>query len=348
MACVSNALVIGGGIGGLAAALALSKIGVRCDVVELAEVPLGASLAFSGRAAEALDELGVYDDACRTGTVFGPESTATSLRNAQGDLISAGMQRPTWPGCKDGVAVYRPVFLDIVAAAAQKMGVSIRKGLTAEKIENSEKTALVTFADGEQRCYDLVIGSDGIGSHTRNLLYPEAPKPAYAGQMSVRWMAPGPAIPDEGWYNCSLGRLGFYYLPQGYVYVPAVISVAEWKRMSREEVYTIFKGLLDAYTAPAIVQLRRRLTPESQLITTAHMGMGGGMAVEDAVVLAQCLAAASDLSDAFRTFMARRLPRVKLVVETSVALSRLEQAKAPPAETRALLGSALHALAEPY
>ena len=375
MACVSNALVIGGGIGGLAAALALSKIGVRCDVVELAEVPLGASLAFSGRAAEALDELGVYDDACRTGTVFGPESTATSLRNAQGDLLSAGMQRPTWPGCKDGVAVYRPVFLEIVAAAAEKMGVSIRKGLTAEKIENSEKTALVTFADGEQRCYDLVIGSDGIGSHTRNLLYPDAPKPAYAGQMSVRWMAPGPAIPDEGWYNCSLGRLGFYYLPQGYVYVPAVITVAEWKRMSREEVYTIFKGLLDAYTAPAIVELRRRLTPESQLIgrpfewllvadpwyrgrtillgdaahaTTAHMGMGGGMAVEDAVVLAQCLAAASDLPDAFRTFMARRLPRVKLVVETSVALSRLEQAKAPPTETRALLGSALHALAEPY
>ena len=187
MACVSNALVIGGGIGGLAAALALSKIGVRCEVVELAEVPLGASLAFSGRAAEALDELGIYDDACKTGTVFGPDSTATSIRNAEGELLSAGMQRPTWPGCKDGVAVYRPVFLDIVAAAAEKMGVSIRKGLTAEKIENSEKTALVTFADGEQRCYDLVIGSDGIGSHTRNLLYPDAPKPAYAGQMSVRW-----------------------------------------------------------------------------------------------------------------------------------------------------------------
>ena len=62
MACISTALLVGGGIAGLSAAIALSRIGVRCEVIELSETSLGASLGLSGRAAEALDELGVYDE----------------------------------------------------------------------------------------------------------------------------------------------------------------------------------------------------------------------------------------------------------------------------------------------
>ncbi len=132
---------------------------------------------------------------------------------------------------------------------------------------------------------------------------------------------------------------------------------------------------MDSYTAPAIVELRKRLTPDADLIcrpfewillsepwyrgrslligdaahaTTAHMGMGGGMALEDAVVLAQCLDKASTLQEAFETFMTRRLPRVRTVVETSVALSKLEQAKAPPLESRGLMKTAFEAISQPY
>jgi 2-polyprenyl-6-methoxyphenol hydroxylase-like FAD-dependent oxidoreductase len=188
-------------------------------------------------------------------------------------------------------------------------------------------------------------------------------------------MAPGPAIADEGWYHGPVGRLGFYYLPQGMVYVPAVITMPEWKRLSQDEVFSLFTRLLDSYTAPAVVELRRRLTPDARLIgtafqwillptpwyrgrtlligdaahaTTAHMGMGGGMALEDAAVLGQCVANAVTLSEALDAFMARRFERVRLVVETSVKLSRLEQEKAPPTENQALLTAAFMALAQPY
>lgn len=375
MACISNTLIVGGGIAGLATAVALARVGVQCDVLEMAASSLGASLAFSGRAAEALAEIGVYDEVCDTGKPFGPDSTAASMRDTTGRIISPGPRRPTWPGAKDGVAVYRPAFVEVMTAAAARLGTRIKEGVTAQTIENGEHGVTVTTTDGEVRRYDLLVVADGIGSRTRSTLFPDASKPTYAGQMSIRWMAPGPAVADEGWYSGPVGRVGFYYLPQGMVYVPAVINMPEWRRMPEDELHALFTRLLDSYTAPAMIELRSRLSPESELIgrpfdwimlprpwhrgralvigdaahaTTAHMGMGGGMAVEDAAVLGQCVAGASTLEEALDAFMERRFDRVRLVVETSVKLSKLEQAKAPPSENVALLTSVLAAISQPY
>ena len=263
----------------------------------------------------------------------------------------------------------------MLAENAQKLGVEIRKGVTAEAIHDTGDVVDVTFTDGEKRQYDFVVGADGIGSATRARIFPDVPKPTYTGQVSIRWMAPGPAVQPEGWYLGPVGRMGFYYLPQGLVYVAAVVDAAEWVRKTDEESHSLFTRLLDSYTAPAIVELRARLTPEDKIIirpfewvflpetwhkgrilligdaahaTTAHMGMGGGMALEDSVVLAQCVASNSSVPEAFQAFMDRRLPRTRTVVETSVALSKLEQSGAPPPETRKLLLSALDAISLPY
>ena len=295
--------------------------------------------------------------------------------DAAGNLIAPAPQRPDWPGSKTAMGVYRPTLMKILEEEAAGLGVHIEKGVSATAIDNQEDAAVVTLSTGEVRRYDQVIGADGISSHTRGLLFPDLPAPAYAGQMSIRWMAPGPPIEPEGMYVGPVGRLGFYYLPQGYIYVAAVVSAKENVRLTKEEVATLYTRLLDSYTAPAIVELRKRLTDTSELIcrpfewillsepwyrgrslligdaahaTTAHMGMGGGMALEDAVVLAQCLDKASTLQMAFDTFMERRLPRVRTVVETSVALSQLEQAKAPPTEMRSLMKTAFETIAQPY
>lgn len=376
MACVSTTLIIGGGIAGLSAAIALSRVGVACEVVELTDSPLGASLGISGRAAEALYELGVHEACLDTGRPFTSDTTATYIYNAEGTLLSRGPQRPEWPGAKTAVGVYRPTFLQILADEAVRVGALIRRGITAQTIDDRGEGCFVTFTDGEERRYDLVIGADGIGSSTRAAIFPEVAKPTYAGQVSIRWMAPGPFAEGEGWYNGRVGRLGFYHLPeQDLVYVPSVITMPEFIRKNDEEVHALFVELLDSYTAPAIQALRRRLTPDSKLIyrpyhwilmdapwhsgrtlligdaahaTTAHMGMGGGMALEDAVVLGQCVASEPTLDEALAMFMTRRLDRVRTVVETSVGLSRLEQAKAPPSENIALLTKAFAAIGQPY
>jgi 2-polyprenyl-6-methoxyphenol hydroxylase-like FAD-dependent oxidoreductase len=375
MACISKALIIGGGIAGLSAAIALSRAGVKCDVVELYDNPTGASLGVSGRAAEALVELGVYDRCYETSRPFGNDTTVIYQYDAAGNLISPGPKRTEWPGAKTALGVYRPDFLQVLAEEAIRLGANIRKGVTAETIKEQPEAARVTFTNGDEQTYDFVVGADGINSRTRDMLFPEADKPAYTGQMSIRWMAPGPFVEGEGWYHSPVGRLGFYYIPQGEVYIPAVIDCPEQARLSDAEVSELFTSLLDSYTAEPLVELRRRLTPDAKLIcrpfewillpgpwhkgrvlligdaahaTSAHMGMGGGMALEDSVVLGQCIAAAKTLPEALEAFMGRRFERVKTVVETSVALSRLEQEDAPPSANVALLTAAFTTLAQPY
>lgn len=375
MACVSKALIVGGGIAGLAAAIALSRVGVQCDLVEIADAPLGASLGVSGRAAEALDELGVYEKCAASSRPFTPDTTVVHQWDAAGNLISPGPNRPPWPGAKTALGVYRPDFLRILSEEAARLGANIQIGHTVKTMEERSDATFVTFTNGDERSYDMVVGADGINSATREMLFPDGPKPEFAGQMSIRWMAPGPFLEGEGWYRGSVGRVGFYYVPQGMVYVPAVISSPEPTWLEKEQVHALFERLLDSYTAAPMVELKRRLTPDADLIyrpyhwilldqpwhkgrtlligdaahaTTSHMGMGGGMALEDAVVLGQCIAMATTLPEAFEAFMARRFERVRTVVETSVGLSKLEQAHAPPGENMALMGKAFAILSQPY
>jgi 2-polyprenyl-6-methoxyphenol hydroxylase-like FAD-dependent oxidoreductase len=374
MACISNALIVGGGIAGLSAAISLGRAGVQCEVLEIADAPMGASMGISGRAADALAELGVYDECFATSTVWDERSSAASFWDAAGNLVSKPPERPKWPGAKTALGVYRPVLLDIFEKEAQAQGAQIRRGVTAQTILPSANGPTVTLSDGTVRRYDLVVAADGIWSATRRQVFPDAPTPEYAGQMSIRWMAPGPAIPQEGFYLGRSGRVGFYYIPQGMVYVPAVISAADPIRPSPAELFTLFDDLLASFSAPSIVELRSRLTPESDLIcrpfewvyvpdpwrdgvlligdaahaTTAHMGMGGGMAIEDSVVLGQCVSNATSLSEAIKQFVTRRAGRVRTVVETSVAISKGEQNGASPSERMQLSKEAFAALAEPY
>lgn len=375
MACISRALIIGGGIAGLSAAIALSRIGVKCDVVELHGVPLGACLGISGRAAEALDALGVYEECRASSRAFTPDSTVLHQWDAAGNLITPGPKSVNWPGAKTAIGVYRPNFLQILADAAIRHGADIQVGITVESLHEEEETTRALFTNGDARHYDLVIGADGINSATRKMAFSEAKTPIYAGQMSIRWMAPGPFLEGEGWYHGDVGRLGFYHIPQGMIYVPSVITMPEPTRLSNAEIFALFSRLLDSYSADAVVELRRRLTPDADLIcnsyhwtllpdpwykgrtlligdaahaTTSHMGMGGGMALEDSVVLAQSISAANSLAEALAAFMARRFARVRTVVEASVAASKLEQANASPVEKFALIGGAMKIISQPY
>ncbi len=375
MVCISKALLVGGGIAGLSSALALARTGVACDIVELNNTPAGAAIGITGRAANALDDLGVYDACFANALAFHRDSTAAQQLDASGALVSAGPPRPDWPGSKVGMGILRPLLLDALREAALEAGVTIRIGMTINAIDQQEGAALVTFSDGTQGSYDLVIGADGIGSKVRALVFPDAPKPAYCGQFSVRWMVPGAPVANEGWYNSRAGRLGFYNLPQEVTYIAAVIDVPVQKWMDREEVHAMFARLLDAFTAPAIVELRSRLRPDSDLVarpfewilipdnwhrgsvllvgdaahaTTAHLGMGGGMALEDAVVLGQCVAQSATLEQALAAFMARRQARVRTVVETSLALSRLEQSGAPRSSAMELARTAFATISAPY
>jgi 2-polyprenyl-6-methoxyphenol hydroxylase-like FAD-dependent oxidoreductase len=375
MTCISSALVVGGGIAGLSAALALSRTGVRCEVVENADPTVGSSIGLSGRAADALAELGVYDELRAIGRPFGKDATAIQMRNAAGQVVSPGPKLFDWPGVRDTICIYRPALIRVLTRTAQDLGVDIRMDTTFSKIDAHAQGVTVTFTDGERRDYDLLIGADGINSATRETFFPGVSTPAYSGQMSIRWMAPGPKVEEESWYRSPVGRLGFYHLPiEDLVYCPAIITMPE-QRLSDDEVRKIYTGLLESFTAPALVELRGRMTGDAKMIgrpfrwhlmpapwyhgrvvlvgdaahaTTAHMGYGGGLAVEDAVVLAQCVRDAENVQQALAAFMDRRFDRAKAVVMASLGISQIEQGRAAPAEYAESLTKAFAAISQPY
>ncbi|KAF4461701.1 mannitol 1-phosphate dehydrogenase [Fusarium albosuccineum] len=375
MPSASKVAIIGGGIAGLSASVGLARLGVACHVYENGNPKEGASIGFSGRAAEALEELGLYEPILKAGRAFSSDTGASTMRDSEGKVLSAGPKRPSWPGMKDTVVIYRPMMIDVMTKAAKDLGVQVINGVTFTDIQTRVDGVTIRFTDGSQADYDLVIGADGIGSATRQAMFPDSPSTQYAGQWSIRWMAPGEHIDGESWYNSSAGRFGFYSLPGGHIYVASILDIADDERMTDDEARERFTKLLDSCTAPAVVELRSRLTEDSTLIarpfrwilvdqpwhrgrvllvgdaahaTTAHMGMGGGMAVEDAAVLAQCVGNASTWEEVFGRFMERRFERVKTVVEGSLALSKLTQTAAPPAERMAALSKAWEAVSDPY
>ena len=375
MTCVSKGLIVGGGIAGLSAAIGLARTGVSCDVVEMGEAPLGAGMTLSGGVIQALDSLDVYDTVARTAAPLSKAMYAPVMRDFEGLPMGPPPNRPEAPNAKPSIRVYRPAFVSTLERSADSLGVHVQRGVTVAAIKDRIDSVAVTLSDGAERRYDFVIGADGVGSRVRGLLFPDSPAPTYAGQMCIHWLIPGPAIQGEGWYvGRNGGRLGFFHMPhQQAIYAPMVITMAE-RRVAQQDAYAIAKHLLDTFTAPAIVKLRQHLTPLSNLIcrpfhtilmpspwyrgrtlligdaahaTTAHIGQGGGMAVEDAVVIAECIATATTLSEAYEAFMRRRFARVRVVVDTSVALSKLEQEGATGLDP-ALMSFAYRILAQPY
>lgn len=81
--------------------------------------------------------------------------------------------------------------------------------------------------------------------------------------------------------------------------------------------------------------------------TTPQLASGAGMAIEDAIVLAEELEQAASIDQAYAAFMARRVGRCRLVTNSSVELGRLEQERAPVEQMTAVVRHALAKLAEP-
>jgi 2-polyprenyl-6-methoxyphenol hydroxylase-like FAD-dependent oxidoreductase len=81
--------------------------------------------------------------------------------------------------------------------------------------------------------------------------------------------------------------------------------------------------------------------------TTPQLASGAGMAIEDSIVLAEELARADSVAEAFAAFMARRIGRCRLVTTSSVEIGRLEQERAPVDQMTAVVRNALAKLAEP-
>lgn len=381
MACINKALIVGGGPAGLTAAAALRQVGVACDLVEITTTgaPLGTAITLTGRSVDVLTEIGVMKELQEIhGDLgeglnlanLGPDGAPLPVR--EGALPEAGRAKLKTMG------LYRPLLSAVIRERAMALGASMRLETTVVGLQHTQDGVEVEFNDGSTDTYDMVVGADGLRSRVRSLVFGNVVAPQLAGQYVLRWMAPGPPIEvgHPSHYFASFGRMLGYPLPrQNLIYVAVVLHKGPARHVHDAEARQMMREVLESLTAPYAIELRKRLTDDQVVLyrpyewllvpppwyrgrviligdaahsTTAHMAAGGGMAVEDAAVLAQSVDSQSTLEDAFETFMQRRFGRVRLVVESSLALSRLEESGASPDELSAYGGEVFRTLAQAY
>jgi 2-polyprenyl-6-methoxyphenol hydroxylase-like FAD-dependent oxidoreductase len=367
-------LIIGAGIAGLTAAIALSNKGYVCEVAEITHAgePIGAALTITGRAIDTLSVIGLLED-CQ---ILGHINCVTGdSYDAAGGLI--GGNRSGGDAAPASIGTYRPVLSRLLIDRALACGVRIRWSTSIDAIRQTAGTVSVRFTDGTDGQFGLLVGADGIRSRVRELVFGDATRPLYTGQMSVRWMAQGPPIagPAMMYFAPGVKLLGYALPKQQLVYVTTVSDHKVPLHPDHDAARLLLGRHLALFTAPYAREIARRLTPASHVIvrpfewllvpspwfrgrvlligdaahaTTAHLASGGGMAMEDGVVLAECLAAAQSLEAGLEAFMQRRFERVRVVVDGSVEISELEQQGAAPGLLVARAGKAFRQLAQPY
>lgn len=346
---IQRALVIGGGIGGLCAAIGLRQASIDAIVYEKAEAigQVGAGLIIWANAIRALRTLGLAEAVIRAGSVV----KRSELRTAAGRTLTRSspeeLERlygePT-------VAIHRADLHAILLAALPAD--AVRLGAVCVGFTQDAQGATARFAHGQTDRADLLIGADGIHSVVRRLLFPDVPL-RYSGYAAWRGVVAtrdevALGITSESWGRGS--RFGIVRVDADRVYwfatanAPAgqAQSIAERKRfLSRR-----FAGwhhpvelLIEATPAEAILhndihdlkplacwrQGRVTLLGDAAHPTTPNMGQGACMAIESAVVLGRCLAQEQELDAALSRYEALRRPRTAWVTNQSWQIGRIGQ-----------------------
>ncbi|HJZ27112.1 MAG TPA: FAD-dependent monooxygenase, partial [Streptosporangiaceae bacterium] len=153
-----RAVVVGGGIGGIAAAVALARAGIDVRVYEqaqqLAEVGAGVSLAPNGL--RMLERLGVGEGIRRLGARY----VSAQLRFSNGRAVRHEPYQFTRPG--QNVGIHRADLLALLAG--QLPPGTVRTGHRCTGFSQDAGSATAGFADGTTATADVVIGADGIHS----------------------------------------------------------------------------------------------------------------------------------------------------------------------------------------
>ena len=177
-----KALIVGAGIGGLAAGIALRRAGWHVEIHERAHAPgeLGFGLLLAPNALAALTELGIPLD-----VVGGaPLEAGAEIRELSGRVIRRFRVQLGGPA----VVALRP---DLFGALLSSFGEGLHPGSAVTRVEEQASGAALTLETGEQRCAAVLIGADGVGSIARRHLHPDEPPPRPSGYVALRGVTSG-------------------------------------------------------------------------------------------------------------------------------------------------------------
>ncbi|HYI13494.1 MAG TPA: FAD-dependent monooxygenase [Thermoanaerobaculia bacterium] len=339
-----NAIVIGGGIGGLAAAIALARAGIGVAVYERAPVlgEVGAGITLWPNATRVLLDLGVGDAVLARGRRF----HETEIRSPSGKLLArssfSAIERHFDAPC---IALHRAELHRALADAVPASTLHTGAECTSVDAEGAE----VALNDGRTVAGDVVIGADGIRSAVRAAILPQV-QPRYAGYTAFRAIAGagGVSMPIETWGRGA--RFGAVPLTGERVYWFATVNAKPGLLLAAGERQRLLLDTFGAWADPVARLIRT--TPADAILhndifdiapftpwsrgravllgdaahpTTPNLGQGACMALESAAVLAAELSSGASVPEAIHRYERRRMRRTAAITNESWRLGRIGQ-----------------------
>ncbi|GGO15162.1 FAD-dependent monooxygenase [Microbispora bryophytorum] len=346
---MAHAVVVGAGIGGLTAALALAHKGWEVTVLERAASvePVGAGLAVAPNALRALDVIGAGDDVRKLSAIQG----RGGVRLPDGRWLARTTAEDAAARYGDPIVLLTRAALVGILAGRLPQG-ALRVNRRVESVDPA--TGRVTVAGAAETIEaDLVVAADGIRSRTRSALFPGHPAPVYTGVTSWRAIVPLPGVTgaSETWGRGLV--FGVMPLAGGQVYCYATAAVPAGLRAAdeRDELLRLFgrwhdpiPALLDAADPAAVLRHdihsldtplpafhigRVALLGDAAHPMTPNLGQGACQAMEDAVVLAERVSPRGDLAAGLAVYSRERLARTTPIVRRSRSIGRLTRWRNP-------------------
>ena len=346
--------MIGGGIGGLAAACALQRAGMRVTVFErnheLREV--GAGLTLWANAVQVLQELGLASEIAAVSAPLTHFECWSWRGKRLGSMPLDSIEKAMGAA---NIGIHRADLLRLLAGTLAPGTVQVDAhcvGFTQE-----EEGVTSHFADGQHHHADVLVGADGLHSVIRTQELGQRP-PRYSGYTTWRGVAPledaqvSPGISSETWGRGL--RFGMFPIGNGRVAWYATRNCPAGGQDRPGERKSVLQRLFHDWRAP-IEQLieatdeaailrndifdrkpvrhwgsgRVTLLGDAAHPPTPNLGQGACQALEDVLILARCLGNARECTGALRAYEASRMKRSAAIIKQSYRFGRIGQWENP-------------------
>jgi FAD-dependent urate hydroxylase len=348
MSRAKNALIVGGGVAGPVAAMALQRAGMESVVYEAyagGAEEAGSFLTFASNGLDALRTI----DAHRLVLERGFPTPRMEIQSGTGKHLGVVPNGGTLPDGTVSHTLKRSDLYRTLRDEAIRRGARVEHGKRLTDAETRPDGGVVArFEDGTEAEGDLLIGADGIHSRTRHIIDPSAPEARYIPVLNIGGYADGVRVQAEPeTFHMVFGKRAFFGYavhPSGEVWWfanpprPEEPTRAELAATSSERWLEMLVDLFTEDDSPAVEIIRA--TPgklagwatydlpkvptwqrgsmivigDAAHATSPSSGQGASMAIEDGVVLACCLRDLPDVQQAFAAYERLRRKRVERIV----------------------------------